>query len=67
MKNPTKNRAAVSLGRRGGKARAARMTPQQRSAAARKAVEVRWRNAARNREGALVEPKAARIPRKDEK
>lgn len=41
-----KNPAAVSLGRRGGlrggKARAAKMTPEERSAAARKAVQARW-------------------------
>lgn len=38
--------AAVELGRRGGskdsKARAARMTPEERSEAARKAVNTRW-------------------------
>jgi general stress protein YciG len=37
-----KNRAAVALGRKGGHARAANMTPEQRSEAARKAVEARW-------------------------
>jgi len=41
-----KDPAAVALGRkggqRGGKARAARMTPEQRSAAAKKAAEARW-------------------------
>ncbi len=39
--------AAVSLGRRGGlkggKARAAKMTPEQRSLAAKKAALARWR------------------------
>lgn len=43
---PEKDAAAVELGRRGGlkggKARAAKMTPKQRSAAARKAAEARW-------------------------
>jgi hypothetical protein len=38
---------AAALGRRGGlkggKARAAKMTPEQRRAAAKKAVEARWR------------------------
>jgi hypothetical protein len=38
--------AAVALGRRGGKvggkARAAKMTPEQRSESARKAAEARW-------------------------
>jgi hypothetical protein len=41
-----KNPAAVELGRRGGqkggKARAAKMTSEERSAAARRAVQVRW-------------------------
>lgn len=41
-----KDPAAVALGRRGGlkggKARAAKMTPEQRSAAAKKAAEARW-------------------------
>ena len=41
-----KNPAAVELGRkgglRGGKARAAKMTPEQRSAAAKKAAAARW-------------------------
>ena len=44
-----KDPAAVSLGRRGGlkggKARAAAMTPEQRSKAARKAVRARWAKA----------------------
>ncbi len=42
-----KDPAAVALGRkgglRGGKARAANMTPEQRSQAARKAAQARWR------------------------
>jgi len=42
----SKDPAAVSLGRRGGlkggKARADRLTPEQRSEAARKAVQARW-------------------------
>lgn len=41
-----KNPAAVELGRKGGlkggKARADSMTPQQRSAAAKRAAEARW-------------------------
>ncbi len=44
-----KNPAAVALGRKGGKkggpARAARLTPEQRSEIARKAVRARWRKA----------------------
>ena len=41
-----KDPAAVALGRKGGlkggKARAEKMTPEERSAAAKKAVEARW-------------------------
>jgi hypothetical protein len=41
-----KDPAAVALGRKGGlkggKARAAKLTPEQRSAAAKKAAESRW-------------------------
>jgi hypothetical protein len=37
-----KNPAAVSLGRKGGQARAKNLSPQERSEAARKAVEARW-------------------------
>ena len=37
-----KNAAAVTLGRRGGKATAEKRTPEQRSEAARKAVQARW-------------------------
>ena len=32
----------IEMGRRGGKARVAKMTPEERSAAARKAVQARW-------------------------
>ena len=43
-----KDPAAVALGRRGGlkggKARAAKMTPEQRSEAARKAAAARWQS-----------------------
>ena len=42
-----KDPAAVALGRKGGlkggKARAAKMTPEERSAAAKKAAAARWR------------------------
>jgi hypothetical protein len=44
--------AAAALGRRGGlkgdKARAAKMTAEQRRAAAKKAVEARWRKSRNN-------------------
>jgi hypothetical protein len=44
-----KNAAAVALGRKGGQkggpARAAKMTPEERSASARKAVQARWARA----------------------
>lgn len=43
-----KDPAAVALGRKGGlkggKARAAKMTPEERSEAARKAAAARWRS-----------------------
>ena len=43
---PEKDPAAVALGRKGGvkggKARAANMTPEERSEAARKAAKTRW-------------------------
>ena len=49
--NVKKNPAAVALGRKGGKkggpARAARLTPEQRSESARKAVQARWSKAKR--------------------
>lgn len=45
---PEKDPAAVELGRRGGlkggKARAAKLTPEQRSEIARKAARARWEN-----------------------
>lgn len=37
-----KSRAAIELGRRGGKARAKNMTAEQRSEQARAAVKARW-------------------------
>lgn len=44
---PTKNQAAVELGRSGGKlggaARAAKLSPEQRSQIARKAAAERWK------------------------
>ena len=40
--NAGKNQAAVELGRKGGRARAAKMTPEQRSEVARKAAQARW-------------------------
>lgn len=43
---PEKNQAAVALGRlgglKGGKARAAKLTPEQRSEIARRAAKARW-------------------------
>jgi hypothetical protein len=40
-----KNKYAVALGRKGGKARAANLSKKARSEAARKAVLVRWAKA----------------------
>jgi len=37
-----KDKAAQALGRKGGKARAAKLTPEQRSEIARKAAAKRW-------------------------
>ena len=37
-----KDAAAVALGRKGGKARAAKLTPERRSEIARKAAAKRW-------------------------
>jgi hypothetical protein len=37
-----KNKAAAELGRKGGKARAESMSPQERTEAARKAAAKRW-------------------------
>ncbi len=37
-----KNKAAVELGRKGGKARAEKMTPERRSEIAKKAAAKRW-------------------------
>jgi hypothetical protein len=49
MASKKKNPAAVALGRKGGKkggpARAANLTPKQRSESARKAVQARWTKA----------------------
>ena len=50
-----KNPAAVALGRKGGKkggpARAAKMTPEERSESARKAVRARWAKRAAKAKG----------------
>ena len=56
-----KDPAAVALGRRGGKiggpARAAAMTPEERSESARNAVKARWaRYAAKYRSGKTKSP-----------
>jgi len=40
-----KNKAAVELGRKGGKARAEKMSKKRRSEIARKAAETRWKQA----------------------
>ena len=50
-RKPRKNPYAVALGRKGGlkggPARAAGMTPEERSESARKAVQARWERAKR--------------------
>jgi hypothetical protein len=40
--------AAVALGKKGGKARAEKLSPEQRSTIARRAAQRRWRGAPRN-------------------
>jgi hypothetical protein len=40
-----KNEAAVQLGRKGGKARAKNLSPEELSEQGRKAVEARWKKA----------------------
>lgn len=53
-----KDPAAVSLGRKGGKrggpARAAKLTPAQRSESARRAVQARWSGKAKQEKGAVT-------------
>lgn len=39
---PEKDPAAVAMGKKGGKARAERLTPEQRAEVARKAAHARW-------------------------
>ncbi len=39
-----KNKAAVALGRKGGQARAKKMSPERRAEIARKAAQKRWGN-----------------------
>ena len=39
-----KDAAAVALGRKGGKARAEKLTPEQRSEISKKAAKARWNN-----------------------
>ena len=39
-----KDLAAVSMGKRGGKARAEKMTPERRAEIAKKAAEKRWKS-----------------------
>ncbi len=46
-----KNPFAVALGRRGGKARIANMTPDQLSEAMRKASEARWAREKKKKSG----------------
>lgn len=44
-KDDGKNQAAVELGRKGGAARAKKLTPEQRSEIAKKAAAKRWEKA----------------------
>jgi hypothetical protein len=63
----TKDPSAVALGRKGGKiggpARAAKLTPEQRSESARKAVQARWMRKAKEGKDYRVAKRAnTRIP-----
>jgi hypothetical protein len=65
-----KNSAAVALGRKGGLkgglARAASLTPAQRSASATKAVRARWAKSGKGTasgEQAIEKPRATLVPR----
>ena len=65
-----KNPAAVALGRKGGKkgglARAAKLTAKERSEIARKAVQARWNRAKANRGHSGLETKPAKHSRAGE-
>jgi len=50
-KKKEKDPNAVALGRKGGKARLQKMTPEQRSELARKAVSARWAKAKKDKSG----------------
>jgi len=63
----TKNAAAVALGRKGGQkggpARAAKLTREERSASARKAVQARWAKAKEGKHSKIVKSgKRNKIP-----
>jgi hypothetical protein len=51
MKKKEKDPNAVALGRKGGKARLQKLTPEQRSDIARKAVTARWARAKAKKTG----------------
>jgi len=60
-----KNPAAVALGRKGGKkgglARAAKLTPEERSESARKAVQARWVKAKKGSDYIVLKSKKMRL------
>jgi hypothetical protein len=60
-----KNPAAVALGRKGGKkggpARAAKLTPEQRSESARRAVQARWGKGLSNQKQAESQSELRRL------
>lgn len=64
--SPKKNPAAVALGRKGGKkggpARAAKLTAEERSEIARKAVRARWDKASSKSERTILKPLNKRNP-----
>jgi hypothetical protein len=50
-----KNPAAVALGRKGGRSRAQKLSPNERSESARRAAEARWEKNQKRIESALEE------------
>jgi hypothetical protein len=56
MKKKEKDPNAVALGRKGGNARLKKLTPEQRSDIARKAVRARWAKATREKSNPIPAP-----------
>lgn len=63
-RRPEKNQAAVALGRLGGKARAKKLTEQERKDAARKAVTKRWETTKQEQSSRQVDSSSKRPKRR---